>query len=345
MSMITTEMLADIPYLDHATVPGRFLSCLTFYDEDWHFWMLAGEAGDTKLMKMKAWPAEAFYFAREAAEPNDVYLPFIDFMGRIACFAELQKPFSAVHDDVLNLSASLAKIVHLQSAKGQIAHGLSRMAATEVEYIVLVCRSLFDLFQEMLLKIWDRVQLIDATAKKKPLKESFARTIMSGNTVLTAEEIAERFGIPLELAQCYERASETFIALRRFRDNIVHHGSPMQHIFEGDGAFLISSRFRPFPNMDVWADEERQPNDLVPLLPALQMLVYRTIMICDDFCVTLSQQIGFPPPIVPDMVLFSRGYFAQHLIEALQSGAARSRVAPAEDTTGGQTGADENPSI
>ena len=119
----------------------------------------------------------------------------------------------------------------------------------------------------------------------------------------------------------------------------------MQHIFEGDGAFLISSRFRPFPDMDLWADEERQPNDLVPLLPALQMLVYRTITICDDFCVTLSQQISFPPPIVPDMVLFSRGYFAQHLIEALQSGAARSRVAPAEDTTGGQTGADESPSI
>ena len=59
MSMITTEILADIPYLDHATVPGRFLSCLTFYDEDWHFWVLAGEAGNTKLMKMKAWPAEA----------------------------------------------------------------------------------------------------------------------------------------------------------------------------------------------------------------------------------------------------------------------------------------------
>ncbi len=108
----------------------------------------------------------------------------------------------------------------------------------------------------------------------------------------------------------------------------------MQHIFEGDGAFLIASRFRPFPDLDLWADEERQSNDLVPLLPALQMLVYRTITICNDFCATLSQQIGFPPPIVPEMVLFSRGYFARHLIEALQSGAARLRVPTAEDTTG-----------
>lgn len=168
---------------------------------------------------------------------------------------------------------------------------------------------------------------------------------MSGNTVLTVEEITERFYIPLELARCYERASETFIALRRFRDDIVHHGSPIQHIFEGDDAFLISSRFKPFPHMDLWANEERQPNDLVTLLPALQILVYRTITICDDFCVTLSQQIGFSPPIVPDMALFSRGYFAQHLIEALQSGAARSRSAPAEDTTGSQTIIDKSPLI
>lgn len=47
-------MLDEIPYLDNATTAGRFLSCLTFYDEgDWHFSMLAGEPGDQRLFKMK----------------------------------------------------------------------------------------------------------------------------------------------------------------------------------------------------------------------------------------------------------------------------------------------------
>lgn len=85
-------MLGEIPYLDHATIAGRFLSCLTFYDEgDWHFWMLAGEPGDQHLFKMKGWPAEAVYFAREPVEAGDLYLPSIDFTGRIACYSELQR--------------------------------------------------------------------------------------------------------------------------------------------------------------------------------------------------------------------------------------------------------------
>lgn len=198
------------------------------------------------------------------------------------------------------------------------------MAATEIEYIVLVCRGLFDLLQEVLLKLWDRVELHDPVMKKKALKSSFARTIMSGDRVLTSAEIAARFGFPLEIACCYERATEIFLALRQFRDNIVHHGSEVQHVFEGDGCFLIASRFSPFPNMNIWYDDERQQNDLVPLLPAIETIIYRTFAVCDDFCGTLIQRIGFPPPTVPDMQLFLRGYFIGQLITALRSGAERS---------------------
>lgn len=161
-------MLDEIPYLDHATITGRFLSCLTFYDEgDWHFWMLAGEPGEQRLFKMKGWPAEAVYFAREPVEASDLYLPSIDFTGRIACYSEVQKAVGGIRDDIFNLSASLAKLELLQGSKEQIPHGLSRMATTEVEYIVLVCRSLFDLFQEILVKLWNRVQLLDGSIQRR----------------------------------------------------------------------------------------------------------------------------------------------------------------------------------
>jgi hypothetical protein len=199
------------------------------------------------------------------------------------------------------------------------------MATTEVEYIVLVCRSMFDLFQEILVKLWKRIQLLDGSIKKKPLKDSFARTIVNGEKVLSAEEISARFGMPMEIADCYGRATEIFMALRRFRDNIVHQGSQMQHIFSGDGCFLIRSRFTPFPDMVLWDDEERRENDLVPLMPAIETLVFRTLAVCDDFCIALARHIHFPPPIVPDMHLFMRGYFTGRLITALDSGARRSQ--------------------
>jgi hypothetical protein len=320
-------MLDEIPYLDHATTAGRFLSSLTFYDRgDWHFWMLAGEPGHQRLFKMKGWPAEAVYFAREAVEATDLYLSSVDFIGRIACYAELQKAVGGIQDDIFNLSASLAKLELLQASEEQIPHGLSRMATTEVEYIVLVCRSLFDLFQEVLVKLWRRVQLLDSSIQKKPLKNSFARTILNGEEVLTPEEISARFGMPMEIGSCYGRATEIFMALRRFRDNIVHHGSQMQHIFSGEGCFLIASQFAPFPGMVLWDKEERRENDLVPLIPAIETLVFRTLAVCDDFCIALSQHIRFPPPIVPHMRLFMRGYFTGRLIAALESGARRSKL-------------------
>lgn len=334
MMTIRTELLAEIPYLNHADLAGRFISSLSFYDGgEWQIWLLGGEGSEQKLFRMQGWPAEGCYFARSPVETGDLYLPSFDFVGRIACFAELQKTVSAIQDDLLNLSTSLAKLAHLQSVKDRIPRGLSRMATTEVEYVVLVCRSLFDLFQEILLKLWDRVQLIDPAARKRRLKSSFARTMLVGEQPLAPFEIADRFGLPLQIAECYGRAADVFLALRRFRDNIVHHGSPVQHIFEGDGSFQIASKLGPLPEMVVWYDDERQPNDLVPLLPAIETLIYRTLATWDDFSLTISRLIGLPAPTVPDMHLYLRGYFTSVLVAALKSGAARSSNATIHDQT------------
>lgn len=320
---LSNDILKEIPYIDHTSLTGRFLSCLTFYDEDWQLWIVTGEPGEQKLLKMKAWPVEACYFARNPVDKKDLYLFTLDFICRVACFDGLQKPVCAIRDDILNLATSLAKLAHLQGAKAQIPHGLSRMAATEVEYVALVCRSIFDVFQEILMKLWNRIQLLNPTGHKKPLKESFARTILRGEHLLSPKEISDRFGVPTEIASCYERAANIFLALRRFRDNIVHHGSQVQHIFHGDECFLIASCFTPFPDTMLWDENERHPNDLVPLLPAIETLIFRTLAVCDDFCTALAKHIRFPPPIVPDMHLFMRGDFTDHLIAALRSGERR----------------------
>ncbi len=319
-------MLAEIPFLDHVNIADRFLSCLTFYDKgDWHFWMIAGESGDQRLVKMKAWPAESVYFSIAPVVASDLYLSSIDFTGRIACYYELQKAVSGIRDDIFNLATSLAKLDLLQAARALVPQSLSRMASTEVEYVALVCRSLLDLFQEVMANLWNRVQLLDDSVHKKPLKNSFARTILNNERILSPEDISTRFGMPIEIANCYGRVTEIFMSLRRFRDNIVHHGSQMQHIFNGDDCFLIASRFTPFPDMVLWDDDERMENDLVPLIPAIETLIYRTLAVCDDFCLALSQHIKFPPPVVPGMHLFMRSYFTGRLISALDSGNRRSR--------------------
>ena len=55
-----------------------------------------------------------------------------------------------------------------------IPNGLSRLATTEVEYIVMLCRSIFDLYQEAMSRLWDSVQLFDQQKHRQKLKLSYA---------------------------------------------------------------------------------------------------------------------------------------------------------------------------
>lgn len=323
MADLRIDDLRQIPFLDHSVLAGRLLISLTFYsDENWHMWLAVGES-ERSLVKIEGRPAEAGYYASKPESEDDLSLHFLDFIAQRACDHENYITFSAMLDDILNLSASLAKLDLLKDSMGKIEHGLSRMVATEVEYIFSVCRSLFDLLQEMFVKLWARVQLHDPPEKTHKLKESFNKMIERSGQTMNAEDIAKHYGIPPPIAACYERSQFVFSELRRFRDNLIHRGSQIETIFQGDETFLIRSDMRPFVDLVHWDDSEKQTNNLVPLVPAIETIVFRTISVCDDLTRALESTIEYPPPMVPNMNFFMRGYFMKYLKIAAISGRKR----------------------
>jgi hypothetical protein len=98
-----------------------------------------------------------------------------------------------LQDDVFNLSASLAKIRLLHRTRKEHKTGVSRMVATEAEYLHGVCRSIFDLWQDVMVVIWDSITLADPNVKKKQLKQRYRQMVFSDNTLRTVEEVVERF--------------------------------------------------------------------------------------------------------------------------------------------------------
>lgn len=72
------------------------------------------------------------------------FIEFLNFVAQYANRRSVMRAFDAIQDDIFNLSASLAKLSIIHSAADNV-DGSARMAATEVEYILFVCRSLFDL--------------------------------------------------------------------------------------------------------------------------------------------------------------------------------------------------------
>lgn len=310
-----------IAYLDRAELHGRFISKLAFHDTGWRVWLATTEPG--KFVEVQAWPAEMFYFARAPENPSDFRSDFFDLMGQRGNFSAMQRPFSAIQDDIFNLSASIQKVGIILSLTGGMHAGRTRLVATELEYILLVCRSMFDLLQECLKTLWKTVQLLDAAQQKKELKKHFSDMVLSGDTLRTADEIASRFSLPTVLANCYTRHAPLFIKIREFRDNLVHRGVQVQTIFPGDRDFLIRKRFGPFSDLNIWRDHEIESNELVPLTPAIGMTVLGTLHACDDFARTLADCIQFPNPSVPGMRLFMRGYFIEALQQTLTDAQSR----------------------
>lgn len=328
MEKVDLSKLAVIPYLDLSNHQGRTLSSLCFYDGDWKMWISAGN----QLIQTRAWPAESFYFARAPERPSDICLQTLNFIAQRASFPELMKAFLGFQDDIFNVSASLAKIGFLHAHRDTIKHGIGRMAITEVEYILSVCRSMFDLLQEMVGHIWKSIQLFDGSIKKKPLKDSFSAMILLSGEPASAIQISERFGLPSALADVYVGNSQFFLNLRRIRDNIAHRGSQVQTIFTGERGFLVAGNLRPFSDWNIWHDDEREPNGLVPLLPALGLVVHHTLEACEEFFHTLEGIIAFPTPLVPGMAFFMRGYFNDNFVAILRDAAQRKTASQSAQT-------------
>lgn len=320
--MVTVAQLAIIPYLNTSELSGRFVPSLTFYDGAWRMWLPAGEQGE-QLVEVKAVPAEACFFAKAPVAAGDLYLPFFDFLGQRGNSLRLQYAFRGIQDDIFNLSASLAKLSLLERSHEAVPQGLSRMATSEVEYFFTLMRSMFDLFQEALAKLWELVALRDEGVLKRGLKSSFADMLRYKGEPSSAEQIASRFGLPINVADCYARGRSTFDGLKRLRDKLVHSGSQLPHIFASEKPFLIARLDNPLPDIVVWSDDERRDNDLVPLLPVLETLIYRSFALFDQLVDEFGSVIRFPPPVAPDMQIFARGDFTEHLVAAVASGAKR----------------------
>jgi hypothetical protein len=313
--------LSEIPYLTKADLSGRFLASTLFYDgSDWQMWLQTEQAD--RFVKVHAWPAESFYFSAKPENENDLCSEFLNFLAQSANALSVMRRFSAIGDDIFNLSASLAKLPIFHSS-ATASQGSSRLAATEVEYILFTCRSVFDLLQEVIKDLWETILLRDTTIRKKALKKSFADMTLHGSEMRAAEDIAERYGLPMPLAECYAGHAPMFLKIRQFRDDLVHRGHRVQTIFHGETGFLITNSLGAFRDINIWREPEVIVNGLAPLAPVLNLIIHGTLAACEDFAITLHRTFKWFEPTVPDMKLHMRGYHVEHLRRAFTDADSR----------------------
>lgn len=164
---VTIENLKSVWYLNTENLgDGRVVNLMPLWDGTaWHLWVDTPEGLiEAKVVDV----SEGDYIGKGAAKETDLFIPFIDFMWQRASWPEIVDVVRAIAEDFHNMGTSVAKLRLFYDARSNLApSGSARFAATELEYLIMLCRTVFDLLQEMISITWGgKVRLLDPAAEK-----------------------------------------------------------------------------------------------------------------------------------------------------------------------------------
>lgn len=304
---IDPSQLGAVPYLKTDVVGDRIINLLPLWEGgEWQSWL---PSPDGKLIAIKMVDAvHSDYLAQEPARADDLLIPFIEFLWKHASWPDVAGRIHALAEDVHNLAASLAKIDHFFQQREAIGDGVCRFVETEMEYVFVVCRSLFDLLQEIVATLWERVQLLDPDLQnaKKQLPKSFRRMVLHDGNLMTPEDIETKHRIPPPLAEFYAETAPFFSELRRHRDRVVHGIGKQQSVFNTERGFGVSPDAEPFASLVDWADADYYNKNVACLRTVLAQAIFGSVYACNAFTTVVASCLRFPPDLAPGYRLFIR---------------------------------------
>ncbi|WP_158665148.1 hypothetical protein [Ensifer adhaerens] len=310
MKQIESSELGHLSHIDTSVLDGRNVLLMPVWDgQSWSQWI---PTGDKKLMKISVVDVgHAAYLAEFPADPSDVFFGFIDFIWQRASWPQLVPLFSSICDDFHLMATSVAKLEHLHASRESIDRLLiSSFVKTELEYLITVARSVFDLLQEAVARFWnDKITLLDAEMetkrKRHKLPPTFSKVVLNGDTSRTAKEIADRYGLPPGVAEMYEKHAPFFKALRASRDGIIHGGTTIDTIFATEKGFCVDPKSRHYGDYP-WKEEHYYNSAIVSLSPWVARTVFQTMEACSDVMFSLAEVISFPGEIAPGYKVYMR---------------------------------------
>jgi hypothetical protein len=311
---ISLDKLKAIPYFDpKAWTPSRHLPALFFFAKnEWHCWL----AINGELQKMRMEPCQANYFGDRPERPTDNCFRFLHLTAQRASFAEMHRASSGIWNDFQDLATSLAKIKLFFETSKTKGLETTRFVQTEIEFIIMVCRSVFDLLQEMIAAHWSRIELYEKPKHKKKLPSSFGDVVLHGDTIRTSEQITEKYGLPKYFADWYVAQAPFFASLRRLRNEMAHGGNvAVKALYSTERGYAIHRWEKPWCSFYEWPTEVELPNQLVPIRPVLCSIISKVIAATDSFAQVLEGTIQLPNPLFPGFHFFSRGFYDLELSE------------------------------
>jgi hypothetical protein len=309
---LNRDTLRVVPFLAVDDLGDRVVNLMPLWDGTaWHAWFPHGD----RLIKMQmSGVVVGEYLAREAEAPTDLSIPFLEFAWQKASWPELSGHWRHLTDDIHNLATCVAKLEHFTAEREAIGSGASAFVQTELEYLPVLARSVFDLLQEVIARFWKhRLRLLDRAAeaerKRRELPPEFSRIVLRGKSDgRSAKEICERFRVSPTVAEAYASAGAFFSRLRDVRDNIVHGGKAIEMIFLGEDGPSIHRTTQILDALGASSVPVEGNGNLLSLWPLVAHVIFGSLASCDRIVDALARDVLFPPPLAPGYSVFLRGY-------------------------------------
>lgn len=311
------DLLREVPFLSLEDLGDRTVMLLPLWDgASWHHWV---PCGDTMIKLATVGVVEGAYLGRTAHSSGDLLLAFVNLAWQHASWPELIRSFECLVGDILHLATAIAKLEHFEAAHETIGPGTSEFVRTEIEYILVLTRSIFDVVQETVSLIWKhrtRFHCLEMEARRKQnhLPDTFSKMVLLDKAKpRSVDQILERYAVNPDVAAAYASAGVFFFNLRRIRDEIVHGRTEVDYVHVDKHGLAQGVDARIPKLFGVREVRENHSINLISLWPTIVHIAGSTLVSCESIFAAIARTMELPPPLVPGYKVYLRGHHSEAL--------------------------------
>jgi hypothetical protein len=314
---VPVSEISKLPYVKRVPTDGRIVFLLPYYDAEARDWVLNLPVAKNQLGRLAGGePVVSSYLATRPANPSTDY-PFMlgTFVAQHLSFQGVAGALSRIEADIYQFCAVLEKY-HLIAEHSRKRQFVELLYASELEYLVVLVRSVYDLLQKLSKHAAALVHSLDAPRRRliADLPDRFSQIVLHGDQPVTAEGITKKFGLPGPLAKFYEAESARFQILRDLRDSIEHHGETIPTIFQLEEGAAVSTSEPPWSSFPIWKPELLHKNNLGSLRLLFAHLIAEALEMTARYTAAYATCVAIPGALSDGIHLFLRHPFSHHLI-------------------------------
>lgn len=312
------EEAKKIPYVKNIPKDGRIIYNYSFYDHDKDDWIRHIHISGRRLGRIAGGQVVVGGYLASNPEKadKDLEFPLGTFIIQHLSFRKIINVFSGLIADFHNCSSILQKYILISSLPQGERVGAEQLLLTELEYLLVIIRSIYDLVQKISKFASELIKYPNEPYKPmvSDLPNSFAKVVLHGSQSRSSDEINKKYNLPPPIADFYFKESKYFIWLRDLRDMIEHHGKSPGLIFDTKDGFAIKRDESPWSNLPIWKPNILRPNGLGPLRAVFLYLISEAFELTKRYKKAYSSCIAVPPAIGPGYKYYIRDYFSHHLV-------------------------------